>query len=325
MAQALVRGVSPRVTWCPRLQKHAVVLPSPRHRPGLDGGARCGYAPRMRFFIVAVTAALSLAGSADAQQLAVDASHLEPAQKAAFDKLLAEEVCPCDCPKSLGQCLLEGTRCAPAVLLAEWAISSFEAGASPDAIAESLAKEITSGFTAPKKVPVVAGFAVKGAQKPKHVIVEYADFECGHCRAASAVVEQLVKKHPEVQVVFKHFPLSFHAMAKQAASAAEAAGRQGKFWAMHDALFATQDMLSDELILGHAKALGLDVARFTKDLADPEIAKRVEASRAEGMSFGIDATPAFFVDGRPYFLHRSVDGFELRLKMDAARASSSCN
>jgi protein-disulfide isomerase len=114
-------------------------------------------------------------------------------------------------------------------------------------------------------------------------------------------------------------------MAKKAAIAAEAAGRQGKFWPMHDALFATQDILSDDLIMGHAKALGLDVARFTKDLADPALAKRVEDSRTEGMTFGIDATPAFFVDGRPYFLHRSVDGFELRLRMDAARASSSCN
>lgn len=279
----------------------------------------------MRLFIVAMTAALSLAGSASAQKLAVDASHLEPAQKAAFDKLLAEEVCPCDCPKSLGQCLQEGTKCAPAVLLAEWAIASFEQGVPEDAIAESLAKEITSGFTAPQKAPALAGFSSKGSQKPKHVIVEYADFECGHCRAASSVMEQLVKKRPDIQLVFKHFPLTFHAMAKKAAIAAEAAGRQGKFWPMHDALFATQDILSDDLIIGHAKALGLDVARFSKDLADPALAKRVEDSRTEGMGFGIDATPAFFVDGRPYFLHRSVDGFELRLRMDAARASSSCN
>jgi hypothetical protein len=216
----------------------------------------------MRIALVAVIAIAS--SSALAQKLAVDPSGLDPAQRAAFDKLLAEEVCPCDCPKSLGQCLQEGTKCKPAVLLGEWAIKSLEEGVPADSVAEALAREV------------------------------------------------------------KHFPLSFHAMAKKAAVAAEAAGRQNKFWPMHDALFATQDILSDELILGHAKALGLDVARFQKDLADPALAKRVEDSRNEGVGFGIDATPAFFVDGRPYFLHRSVDGFELRLRMDEARASSSC-
>jgi protein-disulfide isomerase len=278
----------------------------------------------MRVFAAVVAVMALTSPAALGQKLAVDASHLPPDQRAAFDKLLAEEVCPCDCPKSLGQCLQEGTKCKPAVLLAEWAIASYDAGVPPDSIAEALAREITSGFTVPPRKPLTQGFASKGAAKPKHVIVEFADFECGHCRAASSVVEQLTKKRSDVQVVFKHFPLSFHAMAKKAAIAAEAAGRQGKFWPMHDALFATQDVLSDELILGHAKALGLDAARFAKDLADPALAQRVEESRAEGVSFGIDATPAFFVDGRPYFLHRSLDGFELRLKMDAARASSSC-
>ena len=275
------------------------------------------------FFVVAAIAAVVTAAPAGAQ-LAVDASHLDTAQRAAFDKILAEEVCPCDCPKSFGQCLQEGTKCKPAVLLAQWAISSLEQGIAGDVVAETITKEITSGFNAPARKPNLTGYAAKGAAKPKFTIVEYADFECGHCKAASAVIDQLVKKRPDVQVVFKHFPLSFHAMARKAAIAAEAAGRQSKFWQMHDALFATQEILSDELILGHAKALGLDVARFTKDIADPALAKRVDDSRNEGGSFGIEATPAFFVDGRPYHLHRSVEGFELRLRMDAARATSSC-
>jgi protein-disulfide isomerase len=276
----------------------------------------------MRYLFLVFAFAL-VATSAHAQ-LAVDASHLDPTQKAAFDKILAEEVCPCDCPKSFGQCVQEGTKCKPAVLLAEWMISSLEQGIPGDTVAETVAREIGSGFNAPPKSPVVAGYASKGAAKPKYTIVEYADFECGHCKAASPIVEQLVKKRSDVQVVFKHFPLSFHAMARKAAIAAEAAGRQNKFWPMHDALFATQEILSDDLILGHAKALGLDVARFQKDLADPAVAKRVDDSRIEGESFGIDATPAFFVNGRPYFLHRTVEGFELRLRMDAARATSTC-
>lgn len=279
----------------------------------------------MRSFHAAALIVVAVGLSAPAlAQLAVDPSGLTPAQRAAFDKLLTEEVCPCDCPKTLGQCLQAGTKCQPAVLLAEWAIKSMEEGTPEAMVAESLAREITGGFTAPARTPVTAGFSSKGATKPTHVVVEYADFECGHCRAAASVMDQLVKKRSDVKVVFKHFPLSFHAMAKKAAIAAEAAGRQNKFWPMHDALFATQDILSDELILGHAKALGLDVARFQKDLVDPALTQRVDESRSEGASFGIEATPAIFIDGRPYFLSRSVDGIELRLRMDAARASSSC-
>jgi protein-disulfide isomerase len=275
----------------------------------------------MRVLLAVVFVVAALPASA---QLAVDTSALDPAQKAAFDKLLAEEVCPCDCPKTFGQCLQEGTQCKPAVLLAEWTVRSLEEGIPADSVAEALAKEITSGFTAAPRSPKTAGFSSKGPNKAKITIVEYADFECAHCRAASTVVEELVKKRPDIKVVFKHFPLSFHAMAKKAAVAAEAAAQQGKFWQMHDALFATQDLLSDDLILGHAKALGLDVAKFQRDIADPILIKKVDDSRAEGASFGIDATPAFFINGRPYFLHRSVDGFELRMRMDAARATSSC-
>ncbi len=276
----------------------------------------------MRLLLLAF--AFALAAPSAWADLAVDASRLDPLQKAAFDKLLAEEVCPCDCPKSFGQCVQEGTQCKPAVWLAEWAIKGLEDGLAPDSVAEALAKEITSGFNAPQRKVTTAGFASKGSSKPKITIVEFADFECAHCRAAGPAVEELIKKHPEVKVVFKHYPLPFHAYARKAAIAAEAAGLQGKFWQMHDAIFATQDFLSDELLLGHAKALGLDAPRFAKDIADPAVAKKVDDSHAEGESLGVAATPAFFIEGRPYFLHKSLDGFELRLRMDAARATSSC-
>ena len=255
---------------------------------------------------------------------AVDTSRLDPAQKAFFEKVAAEEVCPCDCPRTFGQCLQEGSRCKPAVILAEWIVQELEQGTPPDALSEAISRELSGGFSAKQKKPELKGFAAKGANAPKITIVEYADFECTHCKAAVAVLDELVKKHPEVRVVFKHFPLSFHTHARHAAIATEAAARQGKFWEMQAAVFSTQEMLSDELILGHAKALGLDVQRFQKDLADPALAKKVDESRAEGLGYGIDATPAFLVEGRPYHLHRSVEGFEVRLRMEAARPGSTC-
>ena len=255
---------------------------------------------------------------------AVDTSGLDAAGLAFFTKIATEEVCPCDCPKSFGQCLQEGTRCKPAVLLASWIVHELETGTTPEQLQEPITRELTGGFAGTPKNVDTKSFGQKGANQPKYTVVEYADFECAHCRAAAPVADELVKAHPEVRLVYKHYPLPFHAMARPAAVAAEAAGRQGKFWEMHDAIFATQDLLSDELIKGHAKALGLDAARFAKDLADPELAKRVEASAVEGKTLGVEFTPYFFVNGRPYFLFRSLDAFELRFKMEDARSTSSC-
>lgn len=256
---------------------------------------------------------------------AVDTSRLETAGLTFFQKVANEEICPCDCPKSFGQCLQEGTKCRPAVLLAEWIIKQLEDGTPGESLQEAITRELTGGFASTPKKPVIEGYGSKGAaNQPKWLIVEYADFECAHCKAVAPVVDELVKSRPDVRLVYKHYPLPFHAMARPAAIAAEAAGRQGKFWEMHAALFSTQDFLSEDMIKGHAKALALDVAKFTKDLADPELAKRVDASRAEGQAFGVEFTPYFIVNGRPYFLSRSLEGFDLRFRMEEARAGSSC-
>lgn len=256
---------------------------------------------------------------------AVDLEGLGQEEKRTFASIANEEICPCDCPQSFAGCLQAGTRCEPAVLLGNWMADQLREGVAPDALAEQVTQEIAGGFSSKPKPVATEGYASKGAANAPFTIVEYADFECPHCKVASLVVDQLVKANPgKVRVVYKHFPLSFHAMAKRAAAAAEAAAKQGRFWEMHDAIFATQTMLDEDLLLGHAKALGLDVERFQKDWNDPSTLQKVEASRQEGESLGVQATPAFFVNGRPFHLMRTPDAFSLRLQMEDARASSSC-
>lgn len=254
---------------------------------------------------------------------AVELGKLDDAGKQAFAAMANEEVCPCGCPTSFGACL-QNDKCKPARLLGAWIVDLLAEGVDPKLVHEAVTRELTNGFPAAPRAPDLRGYGGKGANGAPITIVEYADFECTHCRAAGPVLNELTKRHPEVRIVYKHFPLQFHAMARRAAVAVEAAGRQGKFWQMHDAVFSTQDLLSEELLLGHATALGLDVARFKRDLDDPELARRVEASRAEAMAFGFDSTPSFLINGRPYFLARSLDGFELRLEMERARATSAC-
>lgn len=83
-----------------------------------------------------------------------------------------------------------------------------------------------------------------------------------------------------------------------AAKAAEAAGRQGKFWEMHDKLFENQKALNDANYLAWAGELGLDIEKFKKDLADPALQKMLEGQQRQGMTLGARGTPAFFVNGR---------------------------
>ncbi len=254
---------------------------------------------------------------------AVSIEGLPDTERQTFVQIVNDEICPCDCPKSWAACLQKDTKCRPAVILAEWLIGELAEGVPGDVLAEQLTNEI-GAFTGMPKKPTTTGYATKGAKSGKHTIVEFADFECAHCKMAAPVMKTLVQKRPDVTFVYKHFPLSLHPNAVPAAEAAEAAGAQGKFWEMHDAIFATQNMLDDALFEGHAKALGLDVKKWQAARASFPIKDRVAQSRKEGEALGVEATPTFFINGREFNLMRTEAAFETRLKMEDARASSSC-
>jgi protein-disulfide isomerase len=101
-----------------------------------------------------------------------------------------------------------------------------------------------------------------------------------------------------VQVVWKNLPLPMHPNAKPAAAAAEAAHKQGKFWEMHDLIFANQRELSGEKYDEFAKKIGLDIDRFKKDLVSADVKKRLSEDGKEAQSLGVTGTPCFFINGR---------------------------
>jgi hypothetical protein len=100
-----------------------------------------------------------------------------------------------------------------------------------------------------------------------------------------------------VQIQFRHNPLGFHDKALPAAKASMAAARQGKFWEMHDTLFANQKALDGDSLVQYATDLGLDVEKFKKDMEDPEVKKKIDADQAAAVALGATGTPAFFVNG----------------------------
>ena len=141
---------------------------------------------------------------------------------------------------------------------------------------------------------------VRGPVDAPLTLVEYGDFECPFCGRATGAVEDLRRRFgDQLRYVFRHVPLvDVHAHAELAAEAAEAAGAQGRFWEMHDRLFAHQDRLTVVDLLDHAAAIGLDVQRFTRELGDGRHGRRVQDDAASAEASGVTGTPTFFVQGR---------------------------
>jgi len=160
----------------------------------------------------------------------------------------------------------------------------------------------------------VAGSASKGASDAKVTIVEFSDFQCPYCSRVGPTLARILRDYPDdVRVVYKHLPLSFHKEALPAAKAAEAAGRQGKFWEMHDLIFANQRSLNAAAYKQHAETLGLDVERFEKDFASPEIAARVAKDAEQARTLGVSGTPGFFVNGRFLSGAQPYDAFKTKI------------
>jgi protein-disulfide isomerase len=135
------------------------------------------------------------------------------------------------------------------------------------------------------------------------IILEYGDFECPYSRQAFRAIERVEQEFSGgVRFAFRHFPLTeIHPHALAASAAAEAAARQGRYWEMHELLFHRQKALEDDDLRGYAGELGLDVARFDRDRADPDVLARIERDVASGEATGVvRGTPTLFIDGVLY-------------------------
>jgi protein-disulfide isomerase len=158
-------------------------------------------------------------------------------------------------------------------------------------------------------VPVSAIDHLIGAAHAAVTVVEYADFECPNCKQAQSAVKLLLERFDgRVQVAFRNFPLE---------DVHPHAGGQGKFWAMHDLLFAHQTHLKPKDLHGYAQRLDLDMARFTAEMDDHVYLQRVREHLQSGVDSGVRSTPTFFVNGRiedvSFGLRALFDAVEARL------------
>ncbi len=237
---------------------------------------------------------------------AVDFSSLTPAQKTTALKLLRGRDCTCSCGMKVAECRVKDPNCYYSKGLASVVIASLKAGKSEK---EALADAEASRFAHPPEHKVLedpieiptAGAPETGPDNAPITLVEFTDFQCPYCAMATPQLQAILKAYPkDVRLFFKQFPLDIHSQAAFAAAASVAAQKQGKFWEMHDALFASHNDLRRPTVLALASAIGLDMKRFEADVDSPEVRKAVAHDTEDGNSIGVMSTPTIFIDGQHY-------------------------
>lgn len=160
----------------------------------------------------------------------------------------------------------------------------------------------------PREEMIASHTQIKGNASASAYLVEFSDFQCPACQAFAPLVDSLITQYGDaLTVAYRHYPLPQHAYAEKAAKAAQAAAKQGKFWEMHDELFANQTNLSDQTLSEIVKKLELDETTFNQDLESREIKDMIAEDIAAGNRFGVNSTPTFFLNGQKITMRSALD------------------
>jgi protein-disulfide isomerase len=260
----------------------------------------------------------------------LDQSGLSAQQKHVLLTLIRAEGCNCGCTFKIAECRAKDPKCGRSRSLAAMVARELQEGKSPDAIRAELKRRMNEAppvLDEAVSIPI-AGDPSRGPASAKITLVEFSDFQCPYCAVAVASLNDILAKHPtDVRLVFKEFPLDIHSQAAYAAEAALAANAQGKFWPLHDKMYANFRSLSPDKIAGWAKELGLDMDRFSMDMKSGRYKPVVEKELDQGEQAGVLGTPTVFVNGKHYnggletaALEEVIQG---ELKTVTARATAS--
>ena len=236
----------------------------------------------------------------------VDFNGLNPAQKTTALKALRSMGCTCGCDMKVAECRVKDPSCSYSKNLADVMMASVISGkGSADAI--EAAKASKWGKPVEHKLlddPVqieTRGAPTTGPANARITLVEFSDFQCPYCSKASVQIAAILKAYPnDVKLVFKQFPLDNHPQAMISAQASLAAWNQGKFWQLHDLMFANRTKLSPQAIHYWADSLKLDMKKFDADLNSPTVKKQVLKDLEDGEKAGVEGTPTLYIDGQRY-------------------------
>lgn len=169
------------------------------------------------------------------------------------------------------------------------------------------------------------GYPSKGGTSASVTLVEFADFQCPHCKEGSEIADKVLKKYSDkMRIIYRHMPIHPSGISRKVAAASICADQQGKFWEYHDLAFKNQDKLNENSPLKLANELKLDEAKLKTCLDDPKTKEAIDASEAEGRNLGVNGTPAFFLNGKPFRPQLDMEK-ELTAAIESALGTTATN
>jgi protein-disulfide isomerase len=254
----------------------------------------------------------------------VSLTDLTAAQKTTLMQALNERDCECGCGMGkVAGCIKKDPNCPRSPNLARTAIDLVKQGKGLGEILAAIDdKQKPSGGSAPsaaapaggsKKVVPFVHNVRRGAAATKVTIVEFSDFQCPFCKRSEPTVKGVLDKYgKDVSLVWMNQPLPFHDHAMDAATAFQAAARQGgdKAWKLHDKMYENNTALTRADIEKYAGEVGLNTGKFKKDWDDPKIKAEVDQDSKAGTAAGANGTPTFFINGREVVGAQPADAFE---------------
>jgi len=252
----------------------------------------------------------------------VDTNQLTQREKKDWSGYVSEFISPCpNVPVPIAQCVKEKRECDKCVPAAKYLVKLVKDGMPR----EPLEKSYKNRFDPDKVMNVpIDGSPTKGPESAPLTVVEFADFQCPHCAQFAPLIDKVVEQRKnDVRFAYKFYVLGKFPNSENAARAAIAAGKQGKFWEMHHLIFANQDNLSQQGLDSMAKELGLDVGRFHADMQSPETADRIAKDRKLGEDLKIEGTPTLYINGRQFDGHQDLNEWlNLELSMMGKQPSA---
>lgn len=182
------------------------------------------------------------------------------------------------------------------------------------------------GGSAPAQKVSADDDAVLGSANAPVEIIEFSDYQCPFCGSfVTQTLPSLKQKYIDtgkVKLIYRDFPLPFHANAQKAAEAAECAGEQGKYYEMHDKIFGNQSAITVPDLKNYAAQIGLDTAKFNTCLDSGAMASEVTKDLADGTAYGVSGTPTFFINGRELVGAQPFSAFETAINAELARVGN---
>jgi protein-disulfide isomerase len=247
----------------------------------------------------------------------VDLSKLDELAKKIFFRVVNNEPSICGKGQSLLASAKKDASCRRSLNAVRYVAHLADQGYTQTEIAESLDKRYRA--IEPKHIDVSEA-PMEGSPNAKVNLVEFADYECPHCKRFQPVLRQILDEFKgEVRLYFKHYPLPQHTNARLAAEAAVAAQKQGKFWPYQDKLWENQDSLAPADLERFAREIGLDSNKFRADVEDVKTKTRVQKDRVDGGTLGLSSTPTLYINGREYTDAKDTESLREWIKEELAR------